>query len=37
MLRVSGAEIDMPYIDDWAQRLGVGDIWQVVRERGESK
>ena len=36
MLRVSGAEIDTGYIDDWAQRLGLGDTWQAVRERGES-
>ena len=36
MLRVSGAEIDTGYIDDWAQRLGVGDIWQAVRRRVET-
>ncbi|MBI4591674.1 MAG: hypothetical protein HY725_22840 [Candidatus Rokubacteria bacterium] len=37
MLRVSEAEIDMRYIDEWARRLGVDGIWQVVRERGKSK
>lgn len=36
MLRVSGAEIDTRYIDDWAKRLGVDGAWQAVRERGES-
>ncbi len=33
MLRVSRAEIDTGYIDDWAERLGVGDTWRAVRER----
>ena len=37
ILRVSGAEIDTRYIDDWARRLGVDGLWQAVRERGESK
>ena len=37
MLRVSGAEIDTGYIDDWAQRLGVGDTWRAVRERAKSR
>lgn len=37
MLKVSGAEIDTRYIDDWARRLGVDGLWQAVRERGESK
>jgi len=36
MLRVSGPEIDTRYIGDWAQRLGVGDIWQAVRRRVET-
>ncbi len=37
MLRVSGAEIDTRYIDEWAQRLGVDGVWQAVRKRGEGK
>ncbi len=37
MLRVSGAEIDTRYLDDWAQRLSVRDIWQVVRQRAEKR
>lgn len=36
MLRVSGPEIDTRYIGDWAQRLGVGDSWQAVRQRAET-
>jgi hypothetical protein len=37
MLRVSRAEIDTGYIDDWAQRLGVRDAWQAVRQRAEDR
>ena len=33
MLRVSGAEIDTRYVDEWAQRLGLSDIWETVRRR----
>ena len=36
MLRVSAPEIDTRYIEDWAQRLGVDDIWQPVRQRAEA-
>lgn len=37
MLRVSGAEIDTRYINEWAQRLGVDGVWRAVRQRGENK
>lgn len=37
MLRVSSAEIDTRYIDDWARQLGVSDVWQVVRQREETR
>ena len=33
MLRISGAEIDTRYVDEWAQRLGLSDIWEAVRRR----
>ncbi len=33
MLRISGAEIDTRYVDAWAQRLGLSDIWKAVRRR----
>ncbi|MBI3030082.1 MAG: nucleotidyl transferase AbiEii/AbiGii toxin family protein [Candidatus Rokubacteria bacterium] len=37
MLRVSGPEIDTRYIDEWAQRLGVGDVWRAVLQRTETR
>lgn len=33
ILRISGTEIDMRYVDEWAQRLGLTDIWRAVRHR----
>ncbi len=33
MLRVSGAEIDIRYVDEWARQLGLSDIWEAVRRR----
>jgi hypothetical protein len=33
MLRISGTEIDIAYIDEWARRLGLGEIWAAVRRR----
>jgi len=33
MLRISGAEIDTQYVDEWAQQLGLKDIWDAVRRR----
>ncbi len=33
MLRISAAEIDTGYVDKWAQRLGLSEIWEAVRRR----
>jgi hypothetical protein len=33
MLRISGAEIDTRYVDEWARQLGLKDIWDAVRRR----
>lgn len=33
MLRISAAEIDTQYVDEWAQHLGLKDIWDAVRRR----
>jgi hypothetical protein len=33
ILAVSGADLDIQYIADWARRLGVVDLWQEVRHR----
>jgi len=30
MIRVSGAEIDQPYIEEWSKRLGLLAIWQAA-------
>ena len=30
MLRISGPEIDTEYVSEWAQRLGLSDIWKAV-------
>jgi hypothetical protein len=35
MLRISGDEIDRRYVDDWARRLGLTEIWEAVRRRAE--
>ena len=37
MLRVSGPEIDIRYVDDWAQRLDVADVWDRVRQRADGE
>lgn len=31
VLKISGDELDMGYIDTWADRLGVREIWERVR------
>lgn len=36
MLRISGAEIDTRYVDEWAQRHGLSDIWEAVHRRAET-
>ncbi|MGH7355563.1 MAG: hypothetical protein ACRELS_13430 [Candidatus Rokuibacteriota bacterium] len=33
ILRVSGPEIDIAYVTEWAERLGVLDLWTSVRQR----
>jgi hypothetical protein len=33
VLKVSGDEVDFEYADEWAERLGVTDLWRQVRER----
>jgi hypothetical protein len=35
MLKVSGDEIDREYITDWAERLGLTDIWTIILARLE--
>lgn len=33
ILKVSGSEIGMAYIAEWAARLGLVEIWESVRRR----
>ena len=33
ILKVSGQELDHPYIDHWARRLGLVEIWNAIQER----
>jgi hypothetical protein len=33
MLTISGAEIDQAYIAEWADRLGLRRIWDMIQER----
>jgi hypothetical protein len=33
VLKIQAEKIDRAYIGDWATRLGVADIWQVVQQR----
>jgi len=33
MLQVSGSEIDREYIEEWAERLELGEIWQMILTR----
>lgn len=33
VLKTSGSEIDMAYIDRWATTLGVAEIWQAILDR----
>lgn len=35
MLKVTGDEIDRTYIAEWADRLGLRDIWDMIRRRVE--
>lgn len=36
MLEVSGDEIDRGYVEEWAERLGVAEIWRAILQRLES-
>jgi hypothetical protein len=33
VLRVQGERIDRQYITQWAEHLGVGDVWVTIIER----
>jgi hypothetical protein len=33
VLKVSGDDVDFDYVETWAERLGVADLWRRVRER----
>ena len=33
MLAISGAAIDAGYVEEWAQRLGVSDVWKAIVRR----
>lgn len=35
VLKISGGLLDFDYLDAWAERLGVTDLWQRARERAE--
>jgi hypothetical protein len=35
ILRVSGAELDEPYIAEWAGRLGLTAFWEQIRKQAE--
>lgn len=37
VLKVSGQRVDRDYVDGWAARLGLLDIWRAVLNRVESK
>lgn len=33
MMKISGQEIDQAYVTEWADRLGLRPIWDMIRER----
>lgn len=35
MLKVSGEAVDRPYLEEWAERLGVADLWQDVAKASD--
>jgi hypothetical protein len=37
ILEISGAEIDQDYIEEWAKRLGLTEIWEAIIKRVEKK
>lgn len=38
IVKISGAEVDRQYIEDWAKRLGLTEVWEAILKRlGEKK
>ncbi len=37
ILKISGNEVDMDYISDWAKRLGLTEIWDAIQKRMQEK
>lgn len=37
ILKVSCNEVDMRYIEEWAERLGLKEIWKAIKGRLEEK
>ncbi len=37
ILRISGSRVDRKYIDEWATKLGYGEIWKSIQEREVEK
>ncbi len=35
ILKISGDEVDREYIADWADRLGLADVWRMILKRVE--
>jgi hypothetical protein len=35
ILRISGEQVDRAYIDEWAQRLGLSEIWVKIRKAAD--
>ncbi|MBM3217263.1 MAG: hypothetical protein FJZ38_01020 [Candidatus Rokubacteria bacterium] len=35
ILRLSGSELDLPYLEEWADRLGVRSVWEQLRKHVE--
>lgn len=33
VLKISGGDLDRSYLDEWAERLEVADVWRVVLEK----
>ena len=33
IMRISGSEVDPGYIEEWARRLDLGDIWDAIQRR----
>jgi hypothetical protein len=33
IIKISGDELDMQYIAEWAERLGLTEIWGAVKNR----